>query len=195
MRTSTITRETRETKILITLNLDKSTDGGSSVTTGIGFLDHMLTAFAVHGGFGLNLECKGDLEVDSHHTAEDVGIVLGKAIKEALGGSKIMRYGSARIPMDESLGWCTMDISGRPFLVFRADFAGEKVGELDTQMVKEFMQAVAFNAGITLHVGIDYGENDHHKIEAMFKAFAYALKEAVKVNSGSNVISTKGMLA
>ncbi|MCL1903225.1 MAG: imidazoleglycerol-phosphate dehydratase HisB [Oscillospiraceae bacterium] len=191
MRESTVKRETKETQITATLNIDKS--GDCIISTGIGFFDHMLTAFTVHGGFGLKLECKGDLEVDCHHTAEDVGIVLGGAFKAALGVSQIMRYGSARIPMDESLGWCDTDISGRPFLVFDARFKSAQVGTLDTQMVEEFMRAFAFNAGITLHIGA-YGDNDHHKIEAMFKALAYALKAAVKVNADGKVISTKGVL-
>jgi imidazoleglycerol-phosphate dehydratase len=189
MRTTTINRETKETKITATLNLDGS--GEHNISTGIGFLDHMLTALTVHGGFDLTLDCKGDLEVDSHHTVEDIGIVLGKAVKEALEGCKIKRFGNARIPMDESLGWCDLDISGRAYLVFNADFLDERVGELDTQLVKEFMQALAFNAGITLHIN-SYGDNDHHKIEAMFKALAYALKEAVQVNS--KLMSTKGVI-
>jgi imidazoleglycerol-phosphate dehydratase len=151
----------------------------------------MLTAFTIHGGFDLSLTCKGDLEVDSHHSVEDVGIVLGQAVRKALGDSKITRFGSARIPMDESLGWCDMDISNRPYLVFNAAFTDEKVGELDTQLVKEFMQAFAFNAGITLHINA-YGENDHHKIEAMFKSLAYALKTAIKPNQ--TLMSTKGVL-
>ena len=164
------------------------------ISTGIGFLDHMLTAFAVHGGFGLSLHCKGDLNVDSHHTAEDVGIVLGKAFKSALGDVPIVRFGSSRIPMDEALGWCDVDISGRAFLVFDCEFASEKVGELDTQVVKEFMQAFAFNAGCTLHIGTLYGDNDHHKVEAMFKALAYAMKCAVRLNSNNEILSTKGTL-
>jgi imidazoleglycerol-phosphate dehydratase len=194
-RQSVITRKTRETDISITLNLD---GGGGSVdiSSGIGFFDHMLTAFAVHGGFDLSLKCVGDLQVDSHHTVEDSGIALGGAIKSALAESRqpVKRYGSARIPMDESIGWCDLDISARPFLVFKADFATEKVGGLDTQLIREFMQALAFNAGITLHIGADYGDNDHHKIEAMFKALAYSLKKAVRINSDGKVISTKGTL-
>jgi len=190
-RISNITRETRETKITATLNLDGS--GKYSIETGIGFLDHMLTAFAVHGKFDLEFKCEGDLHVDSHHTAEDAGIVLGSALRQALNDSVIVRYGSARIPMDESLGYCDLDISARPFLVFNAEFNGEKAGDLDTCLIKEFMQAFAFNAGITLHIGADYGDNDHHKIEAMFKALAYALRTAVKVHDGE-VVSTKGCL-
>jgi imidazoleglycerol-phosphate dehydratase len=192
IRTAAISRETRETKITAELILDGS--GTHQIATGIGFLDHMLSAFAVHGGFDLTLNCKGDLEVDSHHTVEDVGIVLGQAILKALSNSKISRYGSARIPMDESLGWCDIDVSNRPYLVFRASFTGEKVGELETQMIKEFMQAFAFHSRITLHIGADYGDNDHHKIEAMFKALAYALRAATRVSAGGKVISTKGVL-
>jgi len=191
-RTASISRETRETRIEGELILDGS--GTHQVDTGIGFLDHMLTAFAVHGGFDLTLNCKGDLEVDSHHTVEDVGIVLGQAVKTSLKGGKIARFGSARIPMDESLGWCDLDVCNRPFLVFKADFKSEKVGNLDTQMVKEFMQAFSFHAGITLHIGVEHGENDHHKIEAMFKALAHALRAAVRTNANSRVISTKGVL-
>ena len=191
MREASITRKTRETDISLRLNLDKSDN--TEISTGIGFFDHMLTAFSLHGGFGLTVDCKGDLDVDTHHTAEDVGIVLGKALKEALGDTKIKRYGSARIPMDESLGWCDIDICNRPFLVFKSEFTNSKVGEFDTQMVEEFMQALAFNSGITLHIAA-YGRNDHHIIEAMFKALAYALKKAVKLADDNGVISTKGVL-
>jgi imidazoleglycerol-phosphate dehydratase len=192
-RKATITRKTRETDIAAVLHLDVA--GECKIATGIGFLDHMLTAFAVHGGFGLQLKCNGDLEVDCHHTAEDVGIVVGRAIKEALtkSATPFMRYGSARIPMDEALGWCDIDISGRPYLVFKAEFAHEKVGQLDTQMIKEFMHSLANNARITMHIGGE-GDNDHHKIEAMFKAMAYALRAAVRANSDGKVISTKGVL-
>lgn len=200
MREATVTRETKETNITATVALDGfgsafGSESQNEISTGVGFLDHMLNAFAVHGGFGLKIHCAGDLEVDCHHTAEDVGIVLGNAVKSALGDlKKVKRFGSARIPMDESLGWCDIDISGRPFLVFDAKFKGEKVGSFDTQMVEEFMRAFAFNAGITLHIGVDYGENDHHKIESMFKALAYALKKAVRINNGDKVISSKGVI-
>lgn len=191
MRKADITRKTKETVISASLNLD---GGEVKIKTGIGFLDHMLTALGVHGGFGLTLAAKGDLEVDGHHTAEDVGIVLGKAFCEALGDKGgIMRYGSAFIPMDEALGFCAVDISGRPFLVFNAEFVNEKIGELDTCLIEEFMRAFAFNAGITLHLRCEYGKNDHHKAEALFKALAYALKTATRQNSGG-VISTKGVL-
>ncbi len=192
-RTAEITRTTKETDISVKLDLD----GGAKavIDTGIGFLDHMLTALAIHGGFSLELSCKGDLYVDGHHTAEDVGIALGTAFRDALGDkSGIMRYGSAFIPMDESLGFCSLDISARPFLVFNADFTNERVGEFDTCLTEEFMRAFAFNAGITLHLRVEYGSNDHHKIEALFKALAYALKAAVKKNTDGSVISTKGTL-
>jgi len=190
-REANITRKTKETDITASLKLD---GGEVKINTGIGFLDHMLTALGVHGGFGLTLEAKGDLYVDGHHTAEDVGIVLGKAFCEALGDKGgIVRYGSAFIPMDEALGFCAVDISGRPFLVFNAEFVNEKIGELDTCLIEEFMRAFAFNAGITLHLRCEYGKNDHHKAEALFKALAYALKTAVKPNSGE-IVSTKGVL-
>ena len=191
MRKAEISRKTKETVISASLNLD---GGEVKIKTGIGFLDHMLTALGVHGGFGLTLAAKGDLEVDGHHTAEDVGIVLGKAFGEALGDKGgIVRYGSAFIPMDESLGFCAVDISGRPFLVFNAEFTNEKIGELDTCLIEEFMRAFAFNAGITLHLRCEYGKNDHHKAEALFKALAYALKTATRQNSGE-IVSTKGVL-
>ena len=190
-REAKISRKTKETDISASLKLD---GGEVNINTGIGFLDHMLTALGVHGGFGLTLEAKGDLYVDGHHTAEDVGIVLGKAFCEALGDKGgIVRYGSAFIPMDEALGFCAVDISGRPFLVFNAEFVNEKIGELDTCLIEEFMRAFAFNAGITLHLRCEYGKNDHHKAEALFKALAYALKTAVKPNSGE-IVSTKGVL-
>lgn len=191
MRKADISRKTKETDISASLNLD---GGEVKINTGIGFLDHMLTALGVHGGFGLTLDAKGDLNVDGHHTAEDVGIVLGKAFCEALGDKGgIVRYGSAFIPMDESLGFCAVDISGRPFLVFNAEFTNEKIGELDTCLIEEFMRAFAFNAGITLHLRCEYGKNDHHKAEALFKALAYALKAATRQNSGE-IVSTKGVL-
>ena len=191
-RTSQISRKTKETDITASLDLD---GGEVKIDTGIGFLDHMLTALGVHGGFGLTLTAKGDLFVDGHHTSEDVGIVLGMAFKEALGDkSGIARYGSAYIPMDESLGFCALDISARPFLVFNAEFANYRVGEFDTCLTEEFMRAFAFNAGITLHLRVEYGSNDHHKIEALFKALAYALKAAVRKNADGSAVSTKGVL-
>lgn len=191
-RTAEITRKTKETDIAVKLYLD---GGEVAVNTGIGFLDHMLNALGVHGGFGLEVNAKGDLYVDGHHTAEDVGIVLGQAFAEALGDkSGIIRYGSAFIPMDEALAFCALDISARPFLVFNAEFTNERVGEFDTCLTEEFMRAFAFNAGITLHLRVEYGANDHHKIEALFKALAYALKAATRPNTDGAAVSTKGTL-
>lgn len=192
MRTSNIERNTKETKINIELNLD---GGEVEVLTGIGFFDHMLTAFGVHGGFGLRVEVKGDLEVDTHHTAEDTGIVLGKAFKQALGDmSGIERYGSFNIPMDESLAQVSLDISNRPFLVFNAKFEQELCGDYETCVTEEFWRAFAMNSGITLHINVPYGTNAHHQIEAIFKAVAHALKIAVTKNSDGAVLSTKGVL-
>lgn len=193
MRTATVSRKTRETDINLTLNLDGT--GKAEINTGIGFFDHMLTALTVHGGFDLSLSCKGDLYVDGHHTVEDVGIVLGKAFAEILGERKgIVRYGNAQIPMDEAIGWCCLDISGRAFLVYEVDFFNEKIGDYDACLTEEFMRAFAFNAGITLHIKSPYGNNDHHKCEAMFKALAYALKQAVALSGTASAISTKGVL-
>lgn len=191
-RFAEVIRKTKETDIAIKLELDGS--GKVDVNSGIGFFDHMLTALAVHGGFDLTLTCKGDLAVDGHHSVEDIGIVLGMAFKQALGDGKIMRYGKAEIPMDEALGWCCLDVSNRPFLVFSADFTNEKIGEYDSCLTEEFMRAFAFNAGITLHIKAVYGTNDHHKAEAMFKALAYALKQAVVLNANGQTVSTKGVL-
>ncbi|WP_457942286.1 imidazoleglycerol-phosphate dehydratase HisB [Caproiciproducens sp. LBM24188] len=191
MRTSVQYRKTKETEISLSLCLD---GGDVSVSTGIGFFDHMLTAFAVHGGFGLSVEVQGDLLVDCHHTVEDVGIVLGKAFSEALGDkSGIARYGSFYIPMDESLAFASVDVSGRPFLVFQASFPQERVGDFDTCMTEEFFRAFAVNAGITLHARVEYGANSHHEIEALFKAVARAMQLAVAQTQGG-VLSTKGVL-
>lgn len=192
-RTAEISRKTKETDITVKLELDGAPK--AEINTGIGFLDHMLTALAVHGGFSLFVECKGDLYVDGHHTTEDIGIVLGQAFAKALGDKAgIMRYGNAFIPMDEALAFCALDISARPFLVFNAQFVNERVGEFDTCLTEEFMRAFAFNAGITLHLRCEYGSNDHHKIEALFKALAYAIKAAVRRNTDGSVVSTKGVL-
>lgn len=191
MRTSEQQRKTNETDISVSLSLD---GGEVSVSTGIGFFDHMLHAFAVHGGFGLNVEAAGDLFVDCHHTVEDVGIVLGRAFAAALGDrAGIARYGSFYIPMDEALAFASVDISGRPFLVFQADFQQERVGDFDTCMTEEFMRAFAVNAGITLHLRVEYGSNSHHEIEALFKAAAHALGMA-SAETGRGVLSTKGTL-
>ncbi len=192
MRRAEIERNTKETKIKLSVDLD---GGEVSVDTGIGFFDHMLTAFAVHGGFGLSVECKGDLEVDCHHTVEDVGIVLGKAFNEALGDkSGIERYGSFFVPMDEALGFCAADISGRAYLVFEADFPESTVGAFDTCMTEEFFRAFAVNSAITVHLRAPYGSNSHHIIEALFKAFGHALKIAVRQNGTGETLSTKGVL-
>lgn len=192
MRFSEINRKTKETDISLTLNLD---GGDVSIDTGIGFFDHMLNSFAVHGGFGLSVKVKGDLYVDDHHTIEDTGIVLGKAFSEALGDkSSIERFGSFYVPMDEALAFASIDISGRPYLVFDADFPQEKCGDYTSTMTWEFMRAFAFNAGITLHTKVLYGNNSHHMIEAMYKAVAHALKQAVKMNDSNKPLSTKGVL-
>lgn len=191
MRTAEIKRKTKETDISVALDLD---GGNVNVRTGIGFFDHMLTAFAVHGGFGLEVFVEGDLDVDTHHTIEDTGIALGAAFKKALGDmSGINRYGSFYIPMDESLALCALDISNRPFLVFNAEFKEERCGEYETCCTEEFFRAFAVNAGITLHLNVLYGSNSHHEIEALFKAFAHAMKIAV-APSGGGVLSTKGVL-
>ncbi|MGN0607828.1 MAG: imidazoleglycerol-phosphate dehydratase HisB [Oscillospiraceae bacterium] len=192
MRTSEITRKTKETDITVKLNLDGS--GKADIFTGIGFFDHMLTALSVHSGFDISVNAVGDLHVDPHHTVEDVGIVLGQAFKQAIGDMKgINRYGSAYIPMDEALGFACLDISNRPYLVFEAEFSDERVGGFDTCLTEEFFRAFAFNGGITLHVIEKYGKNDHHIIEALFKAAAHALKEAAALNGGE-ILSTKGVL-
>ena len=192
MRTAQIERNTKETQIKINLNLD---GGDVKISTGIGFFDHMLTAFGVHGGFGLDVKVSGDLEVDTHHTAEDTGIALGQAFKQALGDmSGIERYGNFSIPMDESLAICSLDISNRPFLVFKASFEQELCGDYETCVTEEFWRAFATNAGITLHINVPYGSNAHHQIEAIFKAVAHALKIAVTKNKDGSVLSTKGVL-
>jgi imidazoleglycerol-phosphate dehydratase len=191
MRQAKIERKTKETDVKIELIFDGK--GEYEISTGIGFFDHMLTAFAVHSGISSKIKVTGDLEVDAHHTVEDTGIVLGQAIAKALGDKTgIRRYGNFSIPMDESLATCSLDISNRPFLVFNAEFSDEKVGEFDTSLTEEFFRALAFNAGITLHLNVLYGGNSHHKIEAIFKAFARAFKEAVTESSQNS--TTKGLL-
>lgn len=192
MREGYVKRETKETKIELKLNIDGQ--GKSRINTGIGFFDHMLIAFAIHSGFDLALECAGDLDVDCHHTIEDVGISLGTAFAEALGDKTgIVRYGNATIPMDEALASCCIDISGRPYMVFNAEFGDYRLGAMDSAMVEEFFTAFAMNAKITLHINLLYGKNDHHKAEAIFKAFAHALKVAVKIE-GNEILSSKGSL-
>lgn len=193
-RTSTIERKTSETDIRCTLNIDGR--GEADVDTGIGFFDHMLKSFAKHGLFELQLSVKGDLYVDCHHTIEDTGIVLGEAIKAAVGDKKsIRRYGDIILPMDEALILCAIDLSGRPYLVFDGQFSSDSVGYFDTQMVKEFFYAVSYSAGMNLHIKQMSGDNDHHIIEGMFKAFAKALDEAVTKDTRiKTVLSTKGSL-
>lgn len=191
IRQATICRETKETQIALYLNLD---GGERKIETGIGFFDHMLNSFAVHGGFGLILSCKGDLDVDGHHTVEDVGIVLGQAVARILGDrAGIARFGSAYVPMDEALGFCALDISGRPYLVFDALMPQPMCGQYDTCLTAEFMRAFAMHAGITLHVKSMYGENAHHITEALYKALARALRDAVR-ETGGEVLSAKGVL-
>ncbi|MCM1357924.1 MAG: imidazoleglycerol-phosphate dehydratase HisB, partial [Prevotella sp.] len=181
LRTGTITRTTKETDINISVTLDGM--GKADISTGIGFFDHMLTALSVHSGISMTIKVKGDLHVDCHHTIEDTGIALGQALGIALGNkSGIVRYGTAYIPMDESLAMASLDLSNRPFLVFNCDFTNQSCGEYDLCMTEEFFRAFAFNSGITLHINLLYGSNDHHKAEAVYKAVAHALKTAVARN-------------
>lgn len=194
MRTATITRTTKETDIALQLNLDGS--GKTSLNTGVGFFDHMLDALSRFALLDLTLTCQGDIQVDAHHTVEDVGICLGRAIREALGDrAGIRRVGSAYLPMDEALAFAAIDISGRPYLAFDADFTAPMVGAFDTQLAEEFFRAVAVNAGLTVHVKVLAGRNDHHKLEALFKAFGLALRDAAAVDPRvTGVLSTKGAL-
>jgi imidazoleglycerol-phosphate dehydratase len=194
-RRAEISRETSETAITVALGLDG--EGRADITTGIGFLDHMLTALARHGLFDLKVRAKGDLHIDFHHTTEDVGIVIGQCLRQALGDKRgIRRYGAAVIPMDEALAEAAVDISGRPFLAWSVSFAQPKIGEMDTELFEEFFRALAFNAGITLHVTQKAGTNAHHVAEACFKALARALREAVEPDprAASAIPSTKGVL-
>ena len=191
MRTSKISRKTTETDIQLELNLDGT--GIVDISIGIGFFDHMLISLARHAEFDIKIRSEGDLYVDEHHLVEDTGIVLGKALAEALGNMVgIARFGEARIPMDEALADVAVDISGRRYLVMKADFAAPNVGQFNTQLVRHFFDTLASNAKITIHASI-YGDNDHHKIEALFKAFAYAMKRAVKIE-GKDIKSTKDTL-
>ena len=194
-RRAEISRETSETAITVALGLDG--EGRADIATGIGFLDHMLTAVARHGLFDLKVQAKGDLHIDFHHTTEDVGIVIGQCLRQALGDKRgIRRYGAAVIPMDEALAEAAVDISGRPFLAWSVSFAQPKIGEMDTELFEEFFRALAFNAGITLHVTQKAGTNAHHLAEACFKALARALREAVEPDPRaiSAIPSTKGVL-
>ncbi|HIG0356148.1 imidazoleglycerol-phosphate dehydratase HisB [Clostridium sporogenes] len=189
-----IYRKTSETEVKSEINLYG--EGKYDIKTGIGFFDHMLNLMARHGLIDLKLEAKGDLQVDYHHTVEDVGIVLGQSFKEALGDKKgIKRYGTSFVPMDEALASVSIDLSGRPYIVCDFNFTVEKLGEMDTELVEEFLRALAFNAGITLHARVLYGKNNHHMIEAVFKALGRALREAVDKDERINgVMSTKGTL-
>ena len=191
IRQATICRETKETQIALYLNLE---GGERKIETGIGFFDHMLNSFAVHGGFGLILKCTGDLEVDGHHTVEDVGIALGQALARILGDrAGIARFGSSYVPMDEALGFCALDISGRPYLVYDAPMPQPMCGQYDNCLTVEFMRAFATHAGITLHLKSMYGDNAHHITEALYKALARALRQAV-TETGGEVLSAKGVL-
>ncbi|MGI6085192.1 MAG: imidazoleglycerol-phosphate dehydratase HisB [Acetivibrionales bacterium] len=194
MRCAELVRKTKETDISLRLDLDGT--GENTISTGLGFLDHMLCLFSGHGRFDIKLECKGDLSVDGHHTAEDIGIVLGKAISEALGSREsIKRFGTSYVPMDESLALVSLDLSNRPYLHFEVPFSTDKIGQMETEMFEEFFRALAANSGMTLHIKLIHGKNNHHIIEAVFKAFARALKEAVTIDSEiKGVLSTKGIL-
>ena len=192
MRRAEIRRKPAETEIYLTLDLDVAAEGG--IATGVGFLDHMLTLFSRHAGFGLSVRCQGDTWVDGHHTVEDVGLALGEALKSALGDKRgIRRYGDIVLPMDEALVLCAVDLSGRPCLRYTAQIPRARVGDFDTELAREFMQALANSAGMALHIRQLDGENSHHIIEAMFKALGRALSEAAEI-VGTEVPSTKGVL-
>ena len=194
MREAQVERKTAETSIRLSLELDGK--GISNVDTGIGFFDHMLTLFAAHGLFDLTLDCDGDIEVDGHHSVEDIGIALGTAVRQALGDKAgIHRYGTFYLPMDEALAFVALDISDRPFLVYDAGAVAPMIGSYDSELTEEFLRAFAFHAGITLHVKVLYGTNSHHKIEAVFKAISHALRCSVTIDPCiKGVLSTKGVL-
>jgi len=193
-RNAQIERNTTETNIKLSFDLDGR--GNYNISSGVRFLDHMLELFTKHGRFDLTVECVGDVDVDAHHSVEDIGICLGSAIKEALKDKKgILRYATAFTPMDEALSRISMDISNRSFLVFDSSFTNERVGDLPTELVEEFFRAVALNAGLTLHITMEYGKNNHHMIEAIFKGFGRALRDATRIDpSIEGVLSTKGQL-
>lgn len=193
-RIAEYTRKTKETDILLSLDIDGT--GEAQIDTGIGFFDHMLEGFARHGLFDLKVKVTGDLVVDCHHTIEDTGIVLGNAIKKAIGDKRGMkRFGSCILPMDETLVLCAVDLSGRPYLSFEGEFTTDRVGYMDTEMVKEFFYAISYTAGMNLHIKVLTPGNNHHMIEAMFKAFAKALDQATEIDSRiTNILSTKGSL-
>ena len=195
MRTAKIARKTNETEIAVSINLDGT--GAHAMQTGVGFFDHMLDQLSRHSLIDMDVSCKGDLHIDFHHSVEDVGIALGQAIREALGDKKgIRRYASCDLPMDGTLTRAALDVSGRAFLVFKAEFGQSKIGEIDTELFREFFQALAINAGITLHIENFYFDNNHHLAESMFKAVARALREAVEIDprAADRVPSTKGTL-
>jgi imidazoleglycerol-phosphate dehydratase len=195
MRTAIIARKTNETEIAVSVNLDGS--GAHQMKSGVGFFDHMLDQLSRHSLIDMDVTCKGDLHIDFHHTVEDVGIALGQAIREALGDKRgIRRYASCDLPMDGTLTRAAVDVSGRAFLVFKAEFSQNKIGEIDTELFREFFQALAINAGITLHIENFYFDNNHHLAESMFKAVARALRDAVEIDPrvGDRVPSTKGTL-
>lgn len=194
MRVSSLNRNTLETNINITLNLDG--EGISQIKTGIGFLDHMLILFSKHSSIDLDITCEGDLYIDNHHSVEDIGILLGQSIKNALGDRVgIKRYGSAFTPMDEALTLCSLDLSNRPFLVFDYDFKTQRLGDFETETLKEFLYALVYNSGMCLHVNVMSGSNTHHIIESIFKGLSRALKDAVTIDPNiKGVLSTKGCL-
>lgn len=194
MRKHSISRETAETKITLDFSIDG--DGKTNINTGVGFLNHMLVLFSGHGLFDLNVQCDGDVDVDDHHTTEDIGIALGQAFHQAIGDKAgITRYATVSIPMDEALATVHLDISGRPHLVYRVEGLKDKVGSFDTELVQEFFQGFVNHAGVTLHIQLEYGTNTHHMIEAIFKAFARALDHASSLNPRvKGIPSTKGVL-
>jgi imidazoleglycerol-phosphate dehydratase len=194
-RTADIARDTKETQVRVRLDLDGT--GRSAISTGIGFFDHMLESFARHGGFDLEIQTRGDLHIDMHHSVEDTGIVLGQAFSQALDGFKgVRRFGHAYVPMDETLTRCSIDLSNRPYLVWKVAFSRPKIGEMDTELFKEFHHAFAMNAGACVHLETLYGENSHHIAESGFKALARALRTAVELDpkTGGDAPSTKGVL-
>lgn len=195
MRTASLERNTKETNISIEVNLDNNAI--CEIDTGIGFLNHMLELFSFHSGISLKVKCEGDLNVDGHHTTEDIGILLGKTLNQALGDKRgIFRYGDCYLPMDETLAHCSLDISGRPYLVFNVELPSQKVGDFETELTEEFFRAVAFNSGITLHLNLLYGKNTHHIVEAIFKGFGRALKNAITINENNKnvIMSSKGVI-
>ena len=194
MRGSNITRKTKETSVTVRLHLDQTVP--ANIQSGIGFFDHMLDLLAKHGRLGLALQCQGDLQVDNHHSVEDIGIALGQAIKEALGDKKgIVRYATTFTPMDEALSRVVIDLSGRGYLVYQAMLPVEKIGDFETETLKEFLQALAVNAGMNLHIQVEYGDNGHHMVEAIFKGLGRALYQASRIDPGiDGCLSTKGIL-